>query len=57
MELKSNMIKFERCGSELGAGEKVRVCKKWGSEHKFINGQWEMTCVGGEICEPEQNNK
>lgn len=48
------MVKCERCGNELGAGDKIRVCKKCGAEHKLIDDKWEMVCKGGEICETKQ---
>jgi hypothetical protein len=47
------MLKCERCGGELGAGENVRVCKKCGAEHELKNEKWVMTCKGGEICSTE----
>jgi NADH pyrophosphatase NudC (nudix superfamily) len=48
------MIRCERCGNELGLGDKVRVCKKCGAEHTFKDGNWEMTCKGGEICSTDE---
>lgn len=48
------MIKCERCGSELGAGDNVRVYKKYGTGHTLINGKWEMTCNGGKIYAIEE---
>jgi hypothetical protein len=43
------VIQYERCGSELGVGDKVRVCKKCGAEHTLKDGKWEMTWKCGEI--------
>jgi uncharacterized membrane protein YvbJ len=46
------MVRCKRCGNELGAGDKVRVCKKCGAEHTLKDCKWEITCKGGEICSP-----
>jgi len=48
------MIKCKRCGNELGAGDKIRVCKKCGAEHTFENGKWVMTSKGGKICSSDE---